>query len=79
MRYRQLKTSMAQRESLGEILAVFRQKYVKPQSMATPKNKLQKLVFNPVNEKLVDVLDELQKLAKDSFGVAAHAIIEQLM
>ena len=79
MRYRHLKTSVAQRESLGEILAVFRQKYVKPQSMATPNDKLQKLVFNQVIEKLVDVLDELQKLAKDAFGKAAHAIIEQLM
>ena len=65
------------RESLGEILAVFRRKYVKPQSMATAKHKFQKLIFNPVNQKLVDFLDELQKLAKDAFGIAAHAIIEQ--
>ena len=52
------------RENLGEILAVFRRKYVKPQSMATAKHKFQKLVFNPANQKLVDFLDELQKLAK---------------
>ena len=32
------------REDLGEILAVFRRKYVKPQSIATAKHKLQKLV-----------------------------------
>ena len=37
------------RENLREILAVFRRKYVKPQSMATAKHKFQKLVFNPVN------------------------------
>ena len=30
-------------ENLEEILAVFRRKYVKPQSMATAKHKLQKL------------------------------------
>ena len=67
------------RENLEEILAVFRRKYVKPQSMATAKRKFQKLVFNPGNQKLVDFLDELQKLAKDAFGIAAHAIIEQFI
>ena len=67
------------RENLEEILSVFRRKYVKPQSTATAKHKFQKLVFNPANQKLVDFLDELQKLAKDAFGMAAHAIIEQLI
>ena len=67
------------RENLGEILAVFRRKNVKPQSMATAKHKFQKLVFNPANQKLVDFLDELQKLAKNAFGIAAHAIIEQFI
>ena len=67
------------REILGEILVVFRRKYVKPQSMATAKHKFQKLVFNPANQKLVEFLDELQKLAKDAFGIAALAIIEQLI
>ena len=47
--------------------------------MATAKHKLQKLVFNPANQKLVDFLDELQKLAKEAFGKAAHAIIEQFI
>ena len=64
------------RESLGEILTAFRRKYVKPQSMATTKHKSQRLVFNRANQKLIDFLDELQKLAKDAFGVAAQAIIE---
>ena len=67
------------RENLGEILTVFRRKYVKPQSMATAKQKFQRLVFNPANQKLIDFLDELQKLAKDAFGVAAQAIIEQFI
>ena len=67
------------RENLGEIVAVFRRKYVKPQSMATAKHKFQKLVFNPANQKLVDFLKELQKLAKDAFGIAAHATIEQFI
>ena len=67
------------RESLTEILTVFRRKYVKPQSMATAKPKYQKLVFNPANQKLIDFLEELQTLAKDAFGVAAQAVTEQLI
>ena len=67
------------RENLAEILTVFRRKYVKPQSMATAKHKFQRLVFNPANQKLIDFLDELQRLAKDAFGVAAQAIIEQFI
>ena len=39
----------------------------------------QQLVFNPVNQKLIDFLDELQKLAKDAFGVGAQAIIDQFV
>ena len=71
--------SSPNRESLTEILTVFRRKYVKPQSMATAKHKFQQLVFNPANQKLIDFLDELQKLAKDAFGVDAQAIIEQFI
>ena len=67
------------REILVEILTVFRRKYVKPQSMATAKHKFQQLVFNPANQKLIDFLDELQKLAKDAFGVDDQAIIEQFI
>ena len=67
------------RENLTEILAVYRRKYVKLQSMATAKHKFQNFVFNPANQKLVDFLDELQKLVKDAFRIAAHAIIEQFI
>ena len=64
---------------MGGILAVFRKKYLKPQSTATPKIKFQKIVFNPANQKLVDFLDELQKLAKDTFGIVPHAIIKNFI
>ena len=47
--------------------------------MATAKHKFQRLVFNPANQKLIDFLEELQKLAKDGFGVAAQAFIEQFI
>ena len=69
--------SIRNRQNLTAVLTVFRRKYVKPQSTATAKHKFQQLVFNPVNQKLIDFLDELQKLAKDAFGVAAQAIIDQ--
>ena len=71
--------SSPNRENLTEILTLFRRKCVKPQSMATARHKFQKLVFNPANQKLIDFLDELQKLAKDAFGVAAQAIIDQFI
>ena len=52
---------------------------MKPQSIATAKHKFQQLVFIPVNQKLIDFLAELQNLAKDAFGVAAQAIIDQFI
>ena len=67
------------RENMTEILTVFRRKYVKPQSMATAKHKFQQLVFNPANQKLIVFSDELQKMAKDAFGVDAQVIIEQFI
>ena len=67
------------KEILGQILTVFNRKYVNPQSKATAKHKLHRLVFNPANHKLFDFLEELQKLVKDEIGVAAQAIIEQFV
>ena len=47
--------------------------------MAAAKHNFQRLAFNPAIQKLIDFLDELQNLAKNAFGVAAQAIIEQFM
>ena len=79
MHHKPSKTSPAPRVKLGEHITVFRRKYVKSQSMATAKHKHQRLVFNPANQKLVEFLDELRKLAKNAFGVAAPAINEQFI
>ena len=71
--------SSPNRENLTQFLILFRRKYVKPQSMTTAKHKFQQLFFNPANQKLIDLLEELQKMAEDAFGVAAQAIIEQFI
>ena len=47
--------------------------------MATARHKFQHLVFSPVNQKLIEFLDELQNLEKNAFGVAAQEIIEQFI
>ena len=78
--YKHLKTLKALPERIWENFWQFVwRKYVKPQSMATAKHKFQKLVLNPANQKLVDFLEELQKLAKNAFEIVAHAIIKQFI
>ena len=52
------------RESLAEILTVFRRKYVTPQSMATGKHKFQQLVFNSANQKLIDFFWRTPEIGK---------------
>ena len=47
--------------------------------MATAKQIFQRLAFIQANQKLVDSLDELQKVAKYAFGIAAQAIIEKII
>ena len=64
---------------LEGILIVVSWQYVKPQSMAMVQNKFQRLDFNPANQSLIDFMDELQKLAEDAFGTAAHPIVEQFI
>ena len=83
MLYRQVKKLTAQgpiRENLGEHLAVFRSSHVKLQSMTTSlKHSFLKLIFYPANQKLVDFLDQHQKLANDALGIAGHAVTEQFL
>ena len=66
-------------KKLAEIFTVFRRKHLRPQPMATAKQKFQRLVFNPMKQKLIDFLDELQKLAENAIRFAAQAIIEQFI
>ena len=61
------------RQTLEDILAVFRRKYVKPASQATAKHKWHKLVFDPNTMKLPDFLEELNQGAEKAFGKHAQA------
>ena len=66
------------RQTLEDILAVFRRKYVKPESQATAKHKWHKLVFDPNTMKLPDFLKELNQGAEKAFGEHAQAMIDSL-
>ena len=67
------------RQTLEDILAVFRRKYVKPESQATAKHKWHRLVFDPNTMKLPDFLEELNQGAEKAFGENAQAIIDSLL
>ena len=69
----------ANRQTLGDVLAVFRRKYVKPESQATAKHKWHKLVFEPNTMKLPDFLEELNQGAEKAFGENAQAMIDSLL
>ena len=69
----------ANRQTLEDILAVFRRKYVKPESQATAKHNWHKLVFDPNAMKLPDFLEELIQGAEKAFGEHAQAMIDSLL
>ena len=69
----------ANRHTLEDILAVFRRKYVKPESQATAKHKWHRLVFDPNTMKLPDFLEELNQGAEKAFGENAQAMIDSLL
>ena len=73
------KISSANRQTLDHILAVFRKKYVKPESQATAKHKWHKLVFDPNTMKLSDSLEELNQGAEKALGEHAQTMIDNLL
>ena len=70
--------SWANRQTLEDILAIFRRQYVKPESQATAKHKWHKLVIDPKTMKLPDFLEELNKGAKKAFREHAEAMFDSL-
>ena len=67
------------RQTLEDVLVIFRRKYVKPESQATAKHKWHKLVFDPDTMKLPDFLEELNQGAEKAFGDNAQNMIDSLL
>ena len=67
------------RQTLEDVLVIFRRKYVKPESQATAKHKRHRLVFDPNTLKLPDFLEELNQGAEKAFGDHAPKMIDSLL
>ena len=67
------------RQTLEDVLVIFRQKYVKFESQATAKHKWHRLVFDPNTMKLPDFLEELNQGAEKAFGEHAQKMIDSLL
>ena len=78
-RYTFRNISTAIRQTLQDVLVIFRRKYVKPESQATAKHKWHRLVFDPNTIKLPDFLDELNQGAEKAFGDNAQKMIDSLL
>ena len=67
------------RQTLEDVLAIFRRKYVKPESQATAKHKWHRLIFDPNIMKLPDFIEELNQGAEKAFGENAKSMIDSLL
>ena len=67
------------RQTLEDVLVIFRRKYVKPESQATAKHKWHRLIFDPKTMKLPDFLEELNQGAEKAFGDHAQKMIDSLL
>ena len=71
--------SSSNRQTLEDVLVIFRRKYVKPESQATAKHKWHRLVFDPNTMKLPDFLEEPNQGAEKAFGDNAQKMIDSLL
>ena len=69
----------ANRQTLEDVLVIFRRKYVKPESQATAKHKWHCLVFDPNTTNLPDFLEEPNEGAEKAFGDNAQKMIDSLL
>ena len=67
------------RQTLEDVLVIFRRKYVKPESQATAKHKGHRLFFDLNTMKLPDFLEELNQGAEKAFGYHPQKMIESLL
>ena len=69
----------SKRQTLEDVLVIFRRKNVKPESQATAKHKWHRLTFDPNTMKLPDFLEELNQGAEKAFGENAKRMIYSLL
>ena len=62
--------------NLSDIIAAFRRRYVKTQSVATARCKWENLTFDPANQTFQDFLENYQKLAQEAYAEDAPRFIE---
>ena len=67
------------RQTLEDVLVIFRQKYVKPESQATAKHKWHRLIFDPNTMKLPDFLEEMNQGAEKALGDHAQKMIDSML
>ena len=67
------------RQTLDDLMAIFRKNYAKLESKATAKHKWHRLTFNPSTLKLSDFLGELNQGANNAFGENAKNLIDSLL
>ena len=68
-----------EKPSFENVLIVFRQKYVKPESQTTAKHKWHKLTFDPNTTTQSDFLEELNECAETLFGDNAQHMLDSLL
>ena len=71
--------SASNKETLDDVLIVFRRKYVESESQATAKHKWHKLTFDPKTKSLFNLLEELKECAERAFGDNAQHVIDSLL
>ena len=71
--------SALNKKTLEDVLIVFRQKDVKPESQATAKDKWHKLTFDPNTKSLPNFLEELNECPETAFGDNAQHMIDSLL
>ena len=67
------------KKTLGDVLIVFRRRYVKPKSQATAKHKWHKVTFDPNTKSQSDFLEELNECVEKAFGDNAQHMMESLL
>ena len=68
------KINSSNRQTLEDVLVIFRRKYVKRESRVTAKHRWHRLTFDPNTMKLPDFLEDLNQGAEKAFGENAKSI-----